>query len=93
MWPIFVINSICCPKLYLLPNLVFQNTMPFWFSIQPEPHAVTKSKETKPLSFPCGVLVDEMPIFICYMVLASQALLLETRDFSTLSYYSYITHS
>ena len=27
-------------KLYLLPNLFFQNTIPFWFSIQPEPHAV-----------------------------------------------------
>ena len=27
-------------KLYLLPKLFFQNTIPFWFSIQPEPHGV-----------------------------------------------------
>ena len=27
-------------KLHLLPNLFVQNTIPFWFSIQPEPHAV-----------------------------------------------------
>ena len=51
-------------KLYLLPNLFFQNTIPFWFSIQPEPHAVTRARKQNP-SFPCGVLVDKMPIFIC----------------------------
>ena len=27
-------------KLYLLPNLFFQSAISFWFSIQPEPHAV-----------------------------------------------------
>ena len=27
-------------KLHLLPNLFVQNTIPFWFTIQPEPHAV-----------------------------------------------------
>ena len=27
-------------KLHLLRNLFFQNTIPFWFSVQPEPHAV-----------------------------------------------------
>ena len=27
-------------KLYLLPNLFIQNTIPFLFSIQPEPRAV-----------------------------------------------------
>ena len=26
-------------KLYLLPNLFYQNTISFWFSIQPELHA------------------------------------------------------
>ena len=27
-------------KLYLLANLFFSKTIPLWFSIQPEPHAV-----------------------------------------------------
>ena len=34
------INSVVRNKLYLLPNLFFQNTILFWFSIQPGPHAV-----------------------------------------------------
>ena len=34
MRPVFVINSICYPIYFFL------NTIPFWFSIQPEPYAV-----------------------------------------------------
>ena len=37
-WPIFVINSICYPTYF------FQNTIPFCFSIQPEPDAVIDCK-------------------------------------------------
>ena len=33
MPPVFVINSICYPICFFL------NTIPFWFSIQPEPYA------------------------------------------------------
>ena len=46
---IFSLNAAYfCDKLYLLPNLFFKNIIPFWFSIQPEPHAVIDC-----LFFPC----------------------------------------